>query len=77
MINKNIDSLIKAMIPPEREVYDCVKKQWDGIAKPIDGLGDMEDIICRMAAVSGHFDRQKLMPAYERRSLFVRQWHSG
>ncbi len=37
---------------PDKRIYDEVKARWDMVAKPIDGLGEMEDIICRIAAVS-------------------------
>ena len=37
---------------PDKRIYDEVKAKWDLIAKPIDGLGLMEDIICRIAAIS-------------------------
>ncbi len=32
------------------------KKKWDAIAKPIDGLGMLEEIVCRIAAVRGNAD---------------------
>ena len=35
------------------EIYKQIKSVWDGIAKPIDGLGRIEDIICRIGAVQG------------------------
>lgn len=37
---------------PDKRIYDEVKAKWDLIAKPIDGLGLMEDIVCRIAAIS-------------------------
>ena len=36
---------------PDREIYLHSKRKWDLLAKPIDGLGDLEDIICRIAAI--------------------------
>ena len=39
---------------PDRAVYDQVKRKWDALAKPLDGLGDFEDIICRIGAITGH-----------------------
>ena len=38
---------------PDHDIYVGVKERWDHIAKPIDGLGDFEDILCRMAAIAG------------------------
>ena len=34
-------------------IYEEIKRRWDGIAKPIDGLGDFEDVICKIGAVQG------------------------
>lgn len=36
---------------PDFEFYEKAKKNWDAVAKPIDGLGDFEDLICRIAAM--------------------------
>lgn len=35
------------------KVYREIKRRWDKIAKPVDGLGDFEDVICRIGAVQG------------------------
>lgn len=35
------------------EVYHDIKKHWDSISKPIDGLGDFEDVICRIGDIKG------------------------
>lgn len=39
---------------PDPEILNRSKAKWDGIAKPIDGLGSFEEIICRIAAVQGN-----------------------
>ncbi len=46
---------------PDDNVKNLAKKKWDAIAKPIDGLGMLEEIICRIAAVRGstEFDLDK------------------
>lgn len=36
---------------PDKISYESVRKTWDIISKPIDGLGDFEKIICRIAAI--------------------------
>lgn len=36
-----------------KEIYDEAKKQWDSLSKPLDGMGDFEEIICQIAAISG------------------------
>ena len=38
---------------PDQEVYDRVRKRWDGLMKPIDGLGGFEETICRIGAIRG------------------------
>lgn len=35
------------------KIYEEIKRKWDSIAKPIDGLGDFEEAICRIGAVQG------------------------
>ena len=39
----------------DRVIRDRAKERWDSIAKPIDGLGRLEEIICRIVAVSPRF----------------------
>ena len=36
--------------------YDDAKRRLDGIAKPLDGLGRFEELICRIAAIQGTAD---------------------
>ena len=38
---------------PDEKVYERVKECWDGLAKPLDGLGDFEEILCRIGAMEG------------------------
>ena len=54
----NIDDLNKTM-------YDQVKKNWDALAKPLDGLGDFEEIICRIGGITGE------VPKYISRKALV------
>lgn len=35
----------------DKEIYSLIKKRWDAIAKPIDGLGKFEEYICRIGAI--------------------------
>lgn len=37
-------------------IYEEVRKKWDNVAKPIDGLGKFENIICKIGAVKGRTD---------------------
>jgi len=34
-----------------REIFLKTKIQWDHLSKPIDGMGDFEDIVCKIAAI--------------------------
>ena len=36
---------------PDDNILVAVKQKWDAIAKPVDGLGDLEDMICKIAAI--------------------------
>ena len=36
---------------PDEEFKKSVKKHWDDVAKPLDGMGDFEDILCKIGAI--------------------------
>ncbi len=36
---------------PDENIARKVKENWDKVSKPIDGLGDFENLICRIAAI--------------------------
>ncbi len=38
---------------PDRDIYNKIKENWDHLSKPIDGLGDFEEVLCRIGAISG------------------------
>ncbi len=38
---------------PDISTYEKAKSRFDALAKPVDGFGDIEDIICRIAAIQG------------------------
>ncbi len=48
------------------ETYKAVLKNWDCIAKPLDGLGKYEKIIARIGAIQG-----KVIPDIKKRALLV------
>lgn len=49
------DELLQLTIQaPSKEAYDKVCQNWDGIAKPIDGLGDFETLLARIGAMKGN-----------------------
>ncbi|MDC7294522.1 nicotinate-nucleotide--dimethylbenzimidazole phosphoribosyltransferase [Butyrivibrio sp. DSM 10294] len=43
---------------PDSAIYSHIKSCWDGISKPIDGLGDFEELICRIGAIQRNKDPQ-------------------
>ncbi len=43
LFNLHIDNV-------DMDICRKIKKNWDGISKPIDGLGDFEDALCRIGA---------------------------
>lgn len=51
---------------PDQEIFYKVKATWDGISKPIDGLGDFETLICRIGAM-----KRDVAPRLENRTLVV------
>ena len=53
----DLDSLhaINIVSPSEETAKKC-KDRWDNVAKPLDGLGDFEDIICKIGAIKGRDD---------------------
>ena len=42
-----------AIAPPDEEAAKASKAHWDGIAKPLDGLGKLETTVTRIAALTG------------------------
>ena len=38
---------------PDKNIKDAIKKQWDHIAKPLDGMGQFEEIIAKIGAILG------------------------
>lgn len=49
-----LEELISIKIDaPDKSVYKTVKAEWDHISKPLDGLGDFEELICKIAAIRG------------------------
>ena len=43
-----------AIAPPDEAAARAAKAHWDGIAKPLDGLGKLETAIIRIAALTGN-----------------------
>lgn len=37
----------------DRKLFDAIKDNWNSIAKPLDGMGRMETLLCQIGAVQG------------------------
>ena len=48
-----LDRLIADIAPADEEAAHAAREHWDGLAKPLDGLGMLEDAVCRIAAARG------------------------
>ncbi len=51
---------------PDEDIITQSKERWDAIAKPIDGLGRLEDIVSRIAAIQG-----KIYPDISKKALII------
>ncbi len=51
---------------PSKEIYRQIKLNWDHIAKPLDGLGEFETLLCRIGAA-----QEKTMPAIQKRAVVM------
>lgn len=40
--------------PPNQAIFDAVKSNWDGVAKPLDGLGSFEQMTAQIGAIQGN-----------------------
>lgn len=38
---------------PSAEIYAQIKQNWDSVAKPLDGLGEFEELLARIGAIGG------------------------
>ena len=50
------EDMNKQMPAPSEEARSASRAHWDGIAKPLNGLGDLEVMISRVAALTGSED---------------------
>lgn len=50
----------------DKDLFLKAKNQWDHISKPLDGMGDFEEIICRIAAI-----QKNVHPDISNRTLLV------
>ncbi|MCR5099665.1 MAG: nicotinate-nucleotide--dimethylbenzimidazole phosphoribosyltransferase [Lachnospiraceae bacterium] len=66
MDKEKLTKLCERIPPFDKRKYDEVMAQWDAIAKPIDGLGDMERLIARIGGIQGRHT-----PEVSNRTLIV------
>jgi nicotinate-nucleotide--dimethylbenzimidazole phosphoribosyltransferase len=52
--------------PPNPDILRTAGRKWDGISKPIDGLGDFERIVSRIAAIEGD-----IQPSIDKRAAVI------
>ncbi len=48
------------------EIYVASKHKWDSLSKPLDGMGDFEELICKLASI-----QEKIIPDIDNRTLLV------
>ncbi|MCR4924320.1 MAG: nicotinate-nucleotide--dimethylbenzimidazole phosphoribosyltransferase [Lachnospiraceae bacterium] len=51
-----LEKVIKGIKAPDNEVFMESRKHWDSLAKPLHSLGDLEDIISKIASIKGDLD---------------------
>ena len=51
---------------PDKDIFDRAKLSWDSLAKPIDGLGIFETLVCKIAAIQG-----KVNPDIGKKALII------
>ncbi len=53
MTQEELEVICEAIPPIHTNVYEAVMGHWDSVAKPIDGLGDMERMLARIGSIQG------------------------
>lgn len=48
------------------DIYKRAKYEWDHMSKPIDGMGDFEEVVCKIAAI-----QNSIIPNIDNRALLV------
>ena len=49
----NFDALNREIAQPDLAAEAAARAHWDGIAKPLKGLGHFEEMVVRIAALTG------------------------
>jgi nicotinate-nucleotide--dimethylbenzimidazole phosphoribosyltransferase/cobyrinic acid a,c-diamide synthase len=61
-----IEDLAASVIPADKSRADAAQQRWNSLAKPLGGLGQLEETVCRLCAVTG-----AAVPDISRRALAV------
>lgn len=48
-----LNALVAGIVPVDEDAARRARENWDALAKPLDGLGMLEDAVCRLAAAQG------------------------
>lgn len=59
MISKKIDAIIKRIKPLDKKLWEQTQKRLDNLTKPMGSLGRLEELACRVAAITG-FEKPEL-----------------
>lgn len=51
-----LEELLAAITPADQSAMDGCRKNWDAIAKPLNGLGHLEEMLVRVAGATGKTD---------------------
>ncbi len=54
-----LNSRISKIQPSDKVAINATKKRFDSIAKPLNGLGDFEEMVCRLAGICENLDFAK------------------
>lgn len=61
----DFQSLNRQILPPDQAAQQAAQAHWDAIAKPLDGLGVLEKLVVKIAALTGdadvHLDRRAVL----------------
>lgn len=53
---EQLESLCRAVQPPDGQAMEASRRRWDGIAKPLNGLGTLEDLLVKIAGIQQNAD---------------------
>lgn len=51
-----LENQVKQILPPRDEIRQMAKRRWDSIAKPLNSLGKLEDVVVKIAGILGRAD---------------------